>query len=83
MTTTSETQLSNIVRAAVLETLASLERLPSNRLAYTFVEAGEALGIPWQRVRDSHSRGEFRAKKVGKTWMVTREELLRWLSETR
>lgn len=61
---------------------AILARLPSaERLAYPLREAAQLCGIPERTFRDAYSRGEFRAiKRCGKT-LVTRVELLRWLSD--
>lgn len=52
---------------------------PQQKLAYTFDQAAELIGIPRNTLRDAHSRGEFRAKKVGKRWLVLHSELERWL----
>jgi hypothetical protein len=68
-----------IVRQTVAETLQRVGPLNDQRLAFTLQQAGDACGIPWTRLRDAHARGEFTARKVGRTWLVTRDELLRWL----
>lgn len=51
----------------------------ANRLAYTFTEAARLVGLARNTFRDAHSRGEFKARKSGKRWLVSRRELLRWL----
>lgn len=61
---------------------AILARLPApERLAYPLREAAQLCGIPERTFRDAFSRGEFRAVKRCGKWLVTRSELLRWLSE--
>ncbi len=58
------------------------QSVPANeRLAYTLAEAAQAIGIPKRTLQDAHSRGEFRAVKRCGRWIVTRTELLRWLSD--
>lgn len=71
---------SELVRLAVA---AVLERWPSaERLAYPLSEAAQLCGIPRRTLQDAYSRGEFRAvKRCGKL-IVTRKELLRWLSDS-
>jgi len=69
-------ELRALIKSAVAEALASES---AGRLAYTYRQAGEACGLPWTRIRDAHHRGELRAKRVGRTWLITRAELLRWL----
>ena len=68
-----------IVRQTVAEVLSRVAPLTDQRLAFTLEQAGDACGLPWTRLRDAHARGEFVARKVGRTWIVTRDELLRWL----
>lgn len=61
---------------------AVLARLPApERLAYSLREAAELIGVPERTFRDAFSRGEFAAVKRCGRWLVTRRELLRWLSE--
>ena len=50
------------------------------RLAYDLAAAADAIGLPKRTLQDALSRGEFRAKKRCGRWMVTRAELLRWLT---
>jgi len=71
--------LSSDIEATVA---AVLKRMPApERLAYPLREAADLLGIPERTFRDAYSRGEFAAvKRCGKT-LVTRAELLRWLSD--
>lgn len=61
---------------------AVLRRMPSpERLAYPLREAANLIGVPERTLRDAFSRGEFVAvKRCGKL-LVTRAELLRWLSD--
>lgn len=63
---------------------ALLDRLPSaDRIAYPLTEAAELIGIPRRTLHDAYSRGEFAAvKRCGKL-IVTRAELLRWLSDSK
>lgn len=71
---------SQLVRQAVA---AVLERLPSSeRIAYPLAEAAALCGIPRRTLHDAFSRGEFVAvKRCGKL-LVTKKELLRWLSDS-
>lgn len=71
----SNSDLRQLIRSAVSEAIAA----PSEPLAYTFRQAADAVGLPWTRIRDAHSRGELRAKRVGRTYLISRRELLRWL----
>lgn len=54
---------------------------PTQRLAYTLAEAAELCGLPKSTLRNAHSRGEFRAVKRCRKWLVRRDELLRWLTD--
>ena len=71
---------SELVRQAVA---AVLDRWPSaERIAYPLSEAAELCGIPRRTLHDAYSRGEFVAvKRCGKL-IITRKELLRWLSDS-
>lgn len=73
-------ELATLARIAVREALATLP--PKERLAYTLAEAAALCGLPKSTLRDAHSRGEFRAVLRCRKWLVTRDELVRWLSDT-
>jgi hypothetical protein len=61
---------------------AVLKRMPAaERLAYPLREAADLIGVPERTFRDAYSRGEFVAVKRCGKMLVTRVELLRWLSD--
>lgn len=78
METIDTNQLTALVRSAIFDAASRLT-MPAKRISYTFRDAAEATGLPWTQIRDAHSRGEFKATKKGKSWVVTHDELLRWV----
>ena len=72
--------LVTLARLTVQETLAQTHGLQSERLAYSLAEAAQIIGIPKRTLADAHSRGEFTARQKCGRWMVTRSELMRWLT---
>lgn len=74
-------ELSQLAQLTAEHVLRRLERLPNERLSYTMREAAEVVGLPRSTLDDARSRGEFKAVKRCSRWMVTRAELLRWLSD--
>lgn len=69
-------ELEAIVDRAVKKTL---ELRQDDRLAYTIDEAAPLVGLPRNTLRDAVSRGELKAVKRGKRWMIRRDLLLKWL----
>ncbi len=80
-----DNQIAEIVRLTVQEVLEKLDGAQAkSRLGYTFKEAAEALGLSSVKcVREAHARGEFKARRMGKTYIIPRSELLAWLSKAR
>lgn len=78
---TAPSELAELARLAVHETLATIRPLNAERLAYSLAEAADVIGIPKRTLQDAQSRGEFKATKRCGRWMVTRAELLRWLTD--
>jgi hypothetical protein len=68
------------VREAVGQALSDIGQLPADRLGYTEQQAAEALGIARHVLRDCRLRGEIAARKVGKTYVFSRVELLTFLN---
>jgi len=75
-----ESETVQLVRSAVAQTLAALPKI--DRIAYTIDQAAEAIGLPRNTVRDRVSSGELRAVKRCGKWLILREDLLRWLSDS-
>ena len=75
-----ESETVQLVRSAVAQTLAALPKV--DRIAYTIDQAAEAIGLPRNTVRDRVSSGELRAVKRCGKWLILREDLLRWLSDS-
>ena len=75
-----ESETVQLVRSAVAQTLAALPK--NDRIAYTIDQAAEAIGLPRNTVRDRVSSGELRAVKRCGKWLILREDLLRWLSDS-
>ena len=66
-----------LVRSVVAQVLSE----HGNRIAYTIDQAAEAVGLPRNTLRDCVSSGQLRAVKRCGRWMITRTDLLRWLSD--
>lgn len=75
-----ESDVSQLVRSAVAQTLAALPK--SDRIAFTIDQAAEAIGLPRNTVRDRVSSGEIRAVKRCGKWLILRADLLQWLSDS-
>lgn len=50
------------------------------RLGYTVKDLAAALGISARSVLCALDRGELKAKKIGRNWIVSRKEVDKWLS---
>lgn len=76
----SETEL---VRQTVAQTISAvLDRLPKpERIAYPLTEAADLVGLNYRTLYDAYARGEFAAVRRCRKIIVTRAELLRWLSD--
>jgi hypothetical protein len=74
--------LAEVARAAVAEYQAAESKLPASRLAFSEPEAAEAMGLARHRLRDARLRGEIKARLVGKSYVYSRSEILRFLDET-
>ncbi len=70
----------DLIRSVVLQTIAALPK--SDRLAYTIAEAAAAIGLPRSTLRDHVSSGELKASKRCGKWLILREDLIRWISES-
>lgn len=68
------------IDVAVREAIAKAN---SDRIAYTIDQAAEAVGIHRNTMRDAVSRGELRAVKRGRRWLISREALVRWVTPGR
>lgn len=72
-----------IVRDAVVDALKKTKPRPRReRLGYTYVDAGEALGVGPEVIRRLHQTGKLRARKVGRAWVIPKTELLRFLGDS-
>jgi len=54
-------------------------KLADERLGYTERQAAAALGIEWYTLRNARLAGEISARKLGRSYVYDRRELLRWL----
>lgn len=70
------------VVAATLERLDAERARFSGRLAYSEAEAAAALGVPRHVLRDCRLRGEIHARKIGRAFRYSRDELVRFLEGT-
>ncbi len=74
-----------LIALAVRETIREIEgehaRL-DGRLGYTEREAAALLGLPQHVLRDCRLRGEIQARKAGKRFIYSRDEILRFLAAT-
>jgi excisionase family DNA binding protein len=60
----------------------TLQSVPlSERLSYTAEEAAVVVGVPYPAILRAIDKGNgsLRAKKVGRSWIIERSELVRWL----
>jgi len=48
----------------------------NERIGYTELEASRLLGIPVHVLRDARRRGEISARKIGKRWIYSYENLV-------
>lgn len=72
-----------VIDAAVEATLAKINETGQrvgDQLAYSEANAAALLGIGRHQLRDARYRQEIAAVKVGKSWLYTRESLLRFLA---
>lgn len=79
----SNDDLRPLVAAIVQETLALVDRLAPDRLAYTEDEAAQQCGIAKHALRDCRLRGELSGTKAGKTTLYARSELIRFVTSRR
>jgi len=54
---------------------------PVERLAFNIQEASKATGIDEQQISNAINRRELPARKIGKSWRITRQNLLIWLEQ--
>jgi excisionase family DNA binding protein len=66
-----------LIRETVRETL---DLRATERLGYTVDAAAEALGLNPHVIREAISRGELKARKRGRYWLIRRDYLEQWLS---
>jgi hypothetical protein len=78
--------LAPIVRAVVAEVTRqqaeSDAKLGDGRIGYTEAEAAAALGLPAHRLRDCRLRGEITARRIGKSYVYSRDALRRFLESS-
>lgn len=72
-----------VVRAVLAEIEAGKHRLNGEQLGYSEGEAAELLDVKRHVLRDARLRGEVRARKLGKEFRYEKNELLRFLRETK
>ena len=79
--------LAPVIAETVRQTLAELQadgaQLSEHRLGFTEPQAAASLGIPQHSLRDARLRGELSAVKLGKRYVYSRTELLRFLAGKR
>ncbi len=79
-------ELEPVIRAVVLAVLDEVQTTDAKfagRLAFTEPEAAAQFGIARHCLRDARLRGEIRGKLVGKRILYSRDQLLRFLGDTR
>ena len=82
----SNTELEPLIETVVQQVLRQLDEVRSqhgDRLAYTEPEAAAALSVQPHVLRDARLRGEIAAVRMGKRWLYSREELMRFLGSGR
>jgi len=81
--TFSADDLGPLVRAVVAEVLTELGgRFDGHgRVGYTEPEAAALLGVAGHVLRDCRLRGEIHARKLGRRYVYSRDELRRFLAE--
>ncbi len=50
------------------------------RLGYTIADLSKALGVSKRTILCALDRGELRAKKLGRNWMISRKEVEKWFT---
>ena len=54
--------------------------LPSGRIGFPEAEAAESIGVPRHVLRDCRLRGEIAARKVGRSYVYSRDALIDFLN---
>ena len=75
-------ELQPIIETAVRATLAQVadeNAQLGSRLAFSEAEAASLLGVKSHVLRDTRLRGEIQAKKVGKSFRYSRNQLVRFM----
>lgn len=81
-----EETLRPLVQQVVQQTLSLCDDMTGGegmRLAWREDEAAKLVGMQPHQLRDRRLEGEVRAKKVGRSWYYTRDELLRLFDDKR
>jgi hypothetical protein len=76
----SPEDLRPLISAIVAELAVHLAPM-DDRLAAPEPEAARIIGINSHQLRDCRRRGEIKGRKIGKTWVYSREALARFLAE--
>jgi hypothetical protein len=69
-----------VVHEVLRQHLDHEHQLQANRIGYTEGEAAALLGVQQYVLRDCRLRGEISARKVGKRFVYSRQELLKFLA---
>ena len=69
-----------LVQTVLAEVLSKLPQRAPERLSFSAREAAEVLGLTTNQVREARRRGELRGKRLGRTIVYERAELLRFLA---
>ena len=78
----SEAELQPVIEATVKATLEQIEDDRAKlgaRLAFSEAEAAAMLGIKTHVLRDIRLRGEIQARKVGKSYRYSRNQLIQFM----
>lgn len=57
-----------------------VEERKVEKLGYTVKDLAASLGISTRSILNALDRGELKAKKIGRNWIVSRKEVDKWLS---
>lgn len=58
----------------------NVEERKVEKLGYTVKDLAASLGISTRSILNAMDRGELKAKKIGRNWIVSRKEVDKWLS---
>lgn len=73
----TQKELAELLRSAISAAVESIANRPE-RIAYTIDDAALATGLTRRKIEGAIDRGELRCKLVGRTILISAENLRKW-----